>query len=627
VILLRITLPWLLPLVACGAVGAYALLLLQRLLASRTAVESPPIGATAFIPLAILFGLRVVTLFLQILAAVRLGFRASLILVAVLSIAAGVRLVRTWQKRPNTPRDLPVARRRWLTGVEAAAAAFSLAIFFCALHSEPAGFDVFTHWWVVPHEMLSFDRMAYFYGTTRSVAPSYPVHQLVLGAVASLLSGGRDGIGNVFSGLFLLFAGLATMEAAWLLSRSRLLVGGALLAIFAFSGTQEIVFGYFYGDALVITGISFAFLGLAYLIKHRRRSSGVVVWACLSMPLMSKGLGMYLALLGGGFFALAYLLLGRRKAQPSPLAWRAVLILTAALTVEIVLPRLFLIGLTSNDYPPPPLSTTVSALLKPMATTLWENLTETRPVFVLAVLLALTPLLALLRPRVALRTSQRWALVCCSAYALAVLCLFLAATLYLPGAKAASWSRYATIAGPAIAIMGVVGLAQLGRLKVILSIPFMAVAVVSLLTGEYHGYFVRHSNWLKGDWAHIPQGYDEYVANEAYYKNIKKAVDGVNGRVFYVFQDADLLRPYVMGTYFAMTGIRAPLLTGLQTCPPKNNGLAGQMDAWILQGGAKGPPPAVVNPATDFVYLRKPIVLSGHTYQDLVKVETIIKGR
>jgi hypothetical protein len=234
--------------------------------------------------------------------------------------------------------------------------------------------------------------------------------------------------------------------------------------------------------------------------------------------------------------------------------------------------------------------------------------------------------LALARPRFLLRTSQKWALACCSAYALAVLGLFLVATLYLPDAKT-SWPRYATIAGPAIAIMGVVGLAHLGRLKVMLAIPFMAVAVGSLLTAEYHGYFVRHSNWLKGDWAHIPHGYDEYVANEPYYKNIKKEVDGVNGRIFYVFQDADLLRPYVMGTYFAMTGIRAPLLTGLQTCPPKSNGLAGEMQAWIVNGGAKGPPPSVVNPATDFVYFRKPIVLSGRTYQDLVKVDALLAGR
>ncbi|MGB8296105.1 MAG: hypothetical protein WCG85_11825 [Polyangia bacterium] len=623
-ILFRITLPWLVPLLACGVVGAYALRRLQRLLASRTAVEPAPISITVFVPLAILFGLRIITLLLQILGALRIGFRASLILAVVLSIAAGVRLVRTWQKRSTGPREMTVVHRESLTGVEAAAAAFALAVFFCALHSEPAGFDVFTHWWVVPHEILSFDRMAYFYGPTRSVAPSYPLHQVVLGAITSLLSGGRDGIANAYSGFFLLFAALAAVEASWLLSRSRLLAGVALLAIFAFSGTQEVVFGYFYGDALVITGIAFAFLGLAYLTTHRRRSSAVVVWACLSVPLMSKGLGMYFALLGGGFFTLAYLLLGRRKDQPAPLGWRAVLILTAAFLVEIVLPRLFLIGLTSNDYPPPPLSTTLSAPLKTILTSLWANLTATQPIYILAAMLLLTPALALARPRFLRRTSQKWALAFTWVYALAVLCLFLAATLYLPGAKAASWSRYATIASPAIAIMAVVGLTHLGRLKVVLSIPFMAVAIVALLTADYHGYFVRHSNWLKGEWAHVPEFHPDYVANESLYKNIKKQVDGVHGRVFYALQDADLLRPYVVGVYFAMTGIRAPLLTGLQTCPPKSNGLAGQMDAWILNRGAKGPPPPFVNPATDFVFFGRPIVLSGRTYQDLVKVDSLL---
>ena len=626
-IVFRITLPWLLPLLACGAVGAYALRSLQRLLASRTAVESPPIGATAFIALAILFGLRVITLLLQILGAARLGFRVSLILVAVLSIAAAVQLVRTWRKSPNTPRELTVSHRRRLTGLEAAAAAFALAVFFCALHAEPAGFDVFTHWLVVPHEILSFDRMAYFYGPTRSVAPSYPVHQLVLGSVASLLSGGRDGILNVFSGIFLFLAALATMEASWLLSRSRLLAGGALLAVLAFSGTPEIVFGYFYGDALVITGIAFAFLGLAYLVTHHRRSSAMVVWACLSMPLVSKGLGMVLALLGGGFFTLAYLLLGRRKDQPQPLTWRAVLILAVALTVEIVLPRLFLMGLTSNDYPPPPLSTSFSAPLKTILTTLAANLIETRPIFVLAVMLALTPVLALVRPRFLFRTSQGWALALCSAYALAVLGLFLAATLYLPGARTISWPRYATIAAPAIAILGVVALAHLGPLKTILSIPLMAVALVSLLTAEYHGYFVRHSNWLKGDLTRIPQRLDEYVATESFYRDVKRDVDGIKGRVFYVFQDNDLLRPYIMSTYFAMAGIRAPLLSRFQTCPPKDNGFAAAVDDWVVKGGPKGPPPVGVNAASDFLFFRDAFRGSTRTFQGLVKFDQFLAGR
>jgi hypothetical protein len=626
VILFRITLPWLLPLLACGAVGAYGLRLLQRLLAGRTAVESPPIGSTAFIPLAVLFGLRLITLLLQVLAAIRLRFRPSLIVVAILAIAAGVQFVRTWGQGAGTPGYLSVRHRRALTGIEAIAAAFALAIFFCALHASPVGWDVFTHWWIVPHEILSFDRMAYFYGTTRSVAPSYPSHQIVLGAVASLLSGGRDGIANVFSGFFLFFAALAVMEAGWLLSRSRLLAGWTLLVLYAFSVTPEVVFGYFYGDALVITGIAFAFLGLAYLITQRRRSSAVIVWACLSMPLMSKGLGMYLALLGGGFFALAYLFLGHRKGQPRPLAWRAGLILTVFLAVEIVLPRLFLIGVTSNDYPPPGLLTRFSAPLKAILTTLWANLTETRPVIVLAAMLALAPVLALLRPRRLLRTAQRWALVFCSGYAIAVLGLFLAATLMLPDAKT-SWPRYATIVAPAIAILGVIGLSHLGRLKIGLSIPLMAVAAVCLLTSEYSGYFAQHATWPKGDWEHIPPRNEEYAASQPFYRKIKKEVDAINGRIFYVMQDGDLQRPYVLGTYFAMAGIRAPLLTGFQTCPPKSNNLAGPVDDWILKRGAKGPPPLSLSPATDFVYFRKPIVLSGHTYQDLVKVDALLPGR
>lgn len=624
-IILRTTLPWLLPLLACGVVGAYALRLLQRLLTSPTAADPLPTNPTSFFPLAILFGLRLVTLLLQILGAARLGFRASLAVVAALSVASAVQLVRPW-RNPNIRRELAVVHRSQLTGLEAAAAAFALAIIFCALHAEPVGWDVFTHWWVVPHEMLSFDRMAYFYGTTRSVAPSYPSHQLVLGAVASLLSGGRDGIANVFPGIFLLFAALATLEASWLLSRSRFLAGGAALTVFAFSGTPEIVFGYFYGDALVITGIAFAFLGLATVIQQRQRSSAVVVWTCLSMPLMSKGLGLYLALLGGSFFTLAYLWLGRGRNQPKPLAWPATLTLTAALAVEIVLPRLFLTGVVSSDYPQAPLTKIFSPPLKTILTDLWANLALTRPIFILALMLVLTPALALLRPRILFKTSQRWAVCFCSAYALALLGLFLAATLHVPD-TASSWTRYSTIAAPAIAILGVVGLARLRRLKFILGIPLMAVVFLSLLTSEYHGYFASHSNWLKEDLARIPRRDDSYLANASLYKNIKRDVDGIKGRIFYVSQDADLLQPYVMSSHLAMAGIRAPLLSRVQTCPPAGIGLAFQVDAWIIKGGASGPPPPGVQPGTDFLYFRKPIVLSGANYQGLVKVDSLLAGR
>ena len=59
----------------------------------------------------------------------------------------------------------------------------------------------------------------------------------------------------------------------------------------------------------------------------------------------------------------------------------------------------------------------------------------------------------------------------------------------------------------------------------------------------------------------------------------------------------------------------------------ESSGLAGQMQDWIVNGGAKGPPPPGVNPATDFVYFHRPTVLSGRTYRDLIRIDALLAGR
>jgi hypothetical protein len=622
----RAFLPWLIPVLACGTLGAYALALIHRTRFFRTAAPLRSIGVSAWLALSFLFGLRIVHLILLLLGSLHLGFRFSLVFVGLLSLGAGIMLWSPWKKAAQPPRE-PWARsinhRPELTEAEVGLAAFALMLFYCALHAEPAGFDVFTHWWVVPHEILSFDRMAYFYGATRSVAPDYPTHQIVLGAVASLISGGRDGIGNVFSLLFLTAGALAVIEAAWVLSKSRLLVAMALLAMLTIAGSPEIVFGYFYGDALVIAVVALALLGLAYLVKHRGRSSPVVVLACLSMPLMAKGIGLHLCLLGVFLFASWQAWSLRRLPLRSP-EWKAAGMLVAVLALELALPRLFLIGVVSNHVPPRPLTQALAGPVKAFITTAFSNVYETPAMLALGVAIGLAPLLALVHPRRLCRTSQRWMVALFLIYAMAVLSVFIAATLLAPASNI-SWPRYATMGAPVIGILVTIGLVHARRWRVMVSIPLLAAGIYLLFTTGYHGYIVRHSTWIKEGWAAVPVRDDVFVAKKAFYENLRKAVDPLQGRVFLIIADKnELFLPYQISNHFAMAGIRATLISRCYTAPGRGLALANIMDDWIFAKGAKGPPPAELNPATDFLYLPKPVVLSGRAFRDLVRLDALL---
>jgi hypothetical protein len=212
-----------------------------------------------------------------------------------------------------------------------------------------------------------------------------------------------------------------------------------------------------------------------------------------------------------------------------------------------------------------------------------------------------------------------------SSYGLMVLALLLVTAMGIPYTKA-SLPRYATMGAPIMAILMVTALLHLGRWKVILSIPLIAGTLLILATSEYHGYIVRHCNWLKEDLALIPKRNDEYFAKKALYAGIKQAVDSVHGRVFFIMQNNDLLLPYRVGDHFAMAGIRAPLISHVQTCPPEFISLAGRVEEWVLTRAAQGPPPAGMNPATDFLFFPKGVVLGGRHFEGLVKLDTLLTG-
>lgn len=622
----RALLPWLIPVLVCGVLGAYALALIHRTRFFRPAAPPRSLGLSAWLALCFLFGLRIVHLILVLLGALRVGFRLSLVLVGLLSMGAGAMLWAPWKKRgqPTQPEVLapPIHHRRELTEAEAGLVAFILMLLFCALHAEPGGWDVFTHWLVVPNEILSFDRMAYYYGTTRSVAPDYPTHQIVLGAFATLMSGGRDGIANSFCPLFLCAGALATLETVWVLAKSRLLTALALLGVLAIAGSPEIVFGYFYGDALVIAVIAFALLGLAYLVKYRGRSSPVIVWACLSMPLVAKGIGFHLCIFGAVIFASWRVWSCRKRPIGSP-EWKAAGILLAALALELVLPRVLMIGMVSNYVQPRPAAQVLTGSVTGMLATAFANVCDTSAMLALGVAVVLAPVLALVRPRRFFRTSQKWVVPLFVVYALAVMTIFAGATLLAPDSRT-SWPRYATMGGPVLGILLTAGLVHARPWRVMVSVPLLSAGLYVLFITGYHGYIDRHSIWIKGSLDSVPLRDELFLTRRAFYENLRKAVDPVHGRVFFIQDKVDQMLPYQISKHFAMAGIRAPFYSRSYTAPANALFLFKVVDEWLTKNGAKGPPPAELKPATDFLFFNKPMVISGRPFRDLVRLDAFL---
>lgn len=626
---LRFTLPWLVPLLVCGLWGTFVLLGLDRVLGRNTArARLRPIGVVTFGALAVLVGLRALTLLLQLLGAMRVGFRASLILVVAATMGAGVLLARRYRRARDrgAPEGLRQAlvHRPELFALELLVAGFGLVVLFCALKSGVGGWDVYTHWLVVPNEILAFDRMAFFYGPTRSVAPAYPLHQVVLGAAAILISGGRDAVCNAFAGIFVVLAALATIEAGWLLARrARWLAGLALLVLFGVTGSVEVVWGYFYGDALVITGMAFALLGMAYLVTHRERASSVVVWACLTTQLMVKGLGVALALFGCVAWLAIVWLDARRTRRPPAVGWKGIGVLVAIFIAELALPRLFLIGLRSNYLETAPLSSVLQGPVTTLLSTGLSNNAENRILLATSLVLAAVPPLVLARRRKRIVGARLVPVVGVVGYGLVAWALMISVTLLVPDAKS-SWPRYATMMGPVLGIVLLLGLSNVGRARPWLTIPAMALAVFGLLTAEYRSYLETYGRW-PDDFSPLPHRNGFYEPEKAFFKDLKQKLQAVNGRVIYVLLDDDLLHPYTISTSFAKAGIRAPFISPVATCPIDQIPIGRAVRDWI-KAGAATPPPPELDPARDFLWFKTPFAKGGRTFVKLVPLSEFLSA-
>jgi hypothetical protein len=616
-------------LTGCGLIGAVVFVISDRTLARRTGAGFRSIGIPAFAAAACLFGLRLLNLLFLLLGTIGLTFRATVVFAVLLALGSGYLLYRFGRKTASDVQDPNLTRslvwRREIALAYAIATAFGLALAMAAIAAPLSSWDLFTHWLVVPHEILRQNQMAYLFPYSRTVAPNYPTHQVLLGAIAMLSSGRRDGITNGFANIFLLLGIFAVIEACWLVVRSRFLAVGAVLAVLAIAGCQPDVFGFFYGDALVIATISCVCLGIVYRLRYRSRSSPTLTWVLVTMPLMTKGIGLYSALLG------ATILLGiegitalRKGASPWARAWRGLLIFAGLAVVEVALPRFLSRNVVTNYHVPRIGLHVLSASPVETLGGIWSFLVGTK-VTILRILLIISlvaPLLGLIRFRRWRRTGQRWIAIAMSVFALGVAAVLAVAILHVPEVKD-SLPRYATMLGPIIAVLACVGLAALGLAGRVLALPLVALAASTLLGSDIPAYVKKHTTWSIAEMAKLPRKHEEYEKDWDLYDSIKRTVDPVGGRVFVVVPDKDEFTPYRMGFYFAVVGIKAKLLSKVKTCTAAEMDLAGRVQRWIMTEHALTPPPVEVDFNKDFVVFPKAVTVAGQVWKGLTTLESL----
>lgn len=617
-------LAWVLPLTACVLFGLAALALLEPFLARESELKMRSVGIPVLLAGASLLGLRLMNLFFVITGKMGITFRATIVLAAMLAMASAYFLYRFFRpKKPSLLKPHPlrsVVWRQQLSVVHAVIISFSIALAFAAIAAPATSWDLFTHWLLVPQEILKQNQMAYMYSSSRTVAPTYPTHQVLLGAVAMLPGGPRHGITNGFATIFLLFGLVAVVEASWLVTTSRFLSLGAALLVLAIAGTESDVFGSFYGDALVLTSIAFACLGMVYRIGYRSRSSPSIVWVFVTMPLMTKGVGQYVAFFGALFLiGIEIFTFVRKKVSP----WKHVKIglgvMGGLAILEGVIPRFFSRSVTSNFHKP---RIDLNFLQVSPLQTLFDLaafLVQTKVVVLQALLISafLAPVIGMIYWRRWLYSVQRWIALALSIYGLMIAAILALAVIYVPEIKN-SLPRYATMVASIIAILISAGLGTMKWLGRAIAIPLTAVTLSILLGSYIPSYIATYTKWSLTELSHMPQKQEEYEQSRALYNRIRSNVDPVRGRVFVVLPDDDQFLPYRMGLYFVMTGIRARLISKVSTCTAEERELAKRVEHWVLNDKGKTSPPPEINLDRDFLVFPKPVRLGQHVLKGLL---------
>ncbi len=269
--------------------------------------------------IAFIVGLRLASFVAQLLAAANLSLDRIVWCLAVAGLVSGLSF--GLRGRLHSSGRIPAA-------IILVFALLSLI----TVYAPPTAWDSFSHWLLLPHEMLRQNDFLSLNQATNSVAPNYALHQCLL-AVAALFFSVPDGHLNALIPVFLGMATLAVDVALreWGLEpRPRLL---AAVFNFVLLTTSDLIFGFFYGDALLILTLALAGVGVARAIRANSWSQCVLNAVLLSSPLIAKGYGYLIALTTSAMLLALHL----SAPKTAPLRTQKTLLKTAGFSTLLVL--------------------------------------------------------------------------------------------------------------------------------------------------------------------------------------------------------------------------------------------------------------------------------------------------
>jgi hypothetical protein len=158
----------------------------------------------------------------------------------------------------------------------------------------PCAWDGYTHWLLVPHEILSGNSLLAQNSGTNSVAPEYALHQTWVVA-ALILVGVPDGRVAVLNVAFVAGACATAAAAMTLLRIDRTTRAAALLLVAALLTAYDLTFGFAYGDALLIFALTLCVLGVLWIPRQRDWRRIVLSALLITSPIVAKGSGHLIA--------------------------------------------------------------------------------------------------------------------------------------------------------------------------------------------------------------------------------------------------------------------------------------------------------------------------------------------
>jgi hypothetical protein len=232
-------------------------------------------------------GLRLATFIGQSLSALGLAFVPWVILAGAVGLAGCALIVRDFlvgSAGLRFPRSTFALMAVLFFGAIVAASAFS----------PPCAWDGYTHWLLVPHEILSGNSLLAQNAGTNSVAPEYALHQTWVVA-ALLLAGVPDGRVAILNVMFVAGACVATAVAMVLLRIDRTTRAAAALLVAALLTAYDLTFGFAYGDALLIFTLALCALGVLWTPRQRDWRRIALAALLITSPVAAKGSGHLIA--------------------------------------------------------------------------------------------------------------------------------------------------------------------------------------------------------------------------------------------------------------------------------------------------------------------------------------------